>query len=91
MERGGLPALLACLRRENGTSGSITMKPGEAIRYACDECQAVFDLTLAPISEWVELQDEDTAPEDVEVHCWPFCGAGTHELRELHDRPTTTA
>jgi hypothetical protein len=28
------------------------MKPGESIRYACDECQALFDLCLAPV-EWV--------------------------------------
>jgi hypothetical protein len=32
------------------------MKPGEAIRYVCDECQVVFDLNLAPTSEWVERQ-----------------------------------
>jgi hypothetical protein len=67
------------------------MKPGETIRYACDECQVVFDLALAPTAEWVELQEEDQDSQDVPVHCCPFCGAWAHELRELHDRPTTTA
>ena len=67
------------------------MKPGEAIRYACDECQVVFDLALAPISEWAELQDADQGSQHIPVHWCPFCGAGLHELRELHDRPTTTA
>src|ERR1043166_1069572 len=30
------------------------MKPGETIRYTCDECLTVFGLSLAPVAEWPE-------------------------------------
>jgi hypothetical protein len=30
------------------------MKPGETIRIACGDCQIVFDLCVAPTSEWAE-------------------------------------
>jgi hypothetical protein len=63
------------------------MKPGETIRFACDECQIVFDLCVAPVSEWVEQQNEKDF-EDAEVEAperCPFCELG--ELRVAHDRP----
>jgi hypothetical protein len=30
------------------------MRPGETVRFACEECQIVFDLHIAPMAEWVE-------------------------------------
>ena len=35
------------------------MKEGETIRYRCYECQVVFDLCLAPESEWPEIQEHE--------------------------------
>jgi hypothetical protein len=34
------------------------MKPAETIRFACGDCQAVFDICLAPKSEWAEQLDD---------------------------------
>jgi hypothetical protein len=66
------------------------MKPGESIRFACGECQIVFDLCVAPASEWAEMQDEDDFEGPLEVglpaRC-PFCESA--ELRVTHDRPLT--
>lgn len=63
------------------------MKPGETVRFACDECQIVFDLTIAPSSEWVE-QFDDNEHDDVEINppcrC-PFCNLS--KLRPLHVKP----
>ena len=49
------------------------MKPGEAARFACEECQVVFDLSVAPASQWAEQTEDDGGMELGEpTHC-PFC------------------
>ncbi len=63
------------------------MKPRETVRFACDECHIVFDLCIAPMSEWVEQLDESDF-EDTEIEAparCPFCELS--ELRVVHDRP----
>ena len=61
------------------------MKPGETIRIACGDCNIVFDLCVAPTSEWAEDFESATGTiNDIEPTCCPFCGA--RELRSLHDR-----
>jgi Zn finger protein HypA/HybF involved in hydrogenase expression len=64
------------------------MRPGETVRFACHDCQIVFDLTVAPVSEWVEELDESDSesPMEVEspVQC-PFCES--MDLHVTHDRP----
>jgi hypothetical protein len=55
----------------------------ETIRYACGDCQAVFDLCVAPLSEWAEIVDEDELT-DFAPTCCPFCGSA--ELKMMHDR-----
>ena len=63
------------------------MKPGETIRIACGECKIVFNLGVAPASEWVEDFESATGTiNDIEPTCCPFCGAAACELRSLHDR-----
>jgi hypothetical protein len=65
------------------------MKPGETIRIACGECNIVFDLCVAPPSEWGEDFDSSTdTVNDIEPTCCPFCGAAAGELKDLHDRAT---
>ena len=66
------------------------MKPAVTTRFACGDCQAVFDLSLAPESEWSEQFDRNDYddPVDIEPTVCPFCGAG--ELKALHDRPLRT-
>jgi hypothetical protein len=61
------------------------MKPLETMRFACGECLVVFDLQLAPTSEWAEGRLD--VPGDVELppDCCLFCGSS--EIRALHDRP----
>jgi len=59
------------------------MKLGETIRFACGNCQIVFDLNISPPSEWPEQLELDHL-DDMEPNCCPFCGAG--ELKHLHDR-----
>ena len=64
------------------------MRPGETVRFACDECQIVFDLCIAPVSEWVEQHDENDFESPLEVEAparCPFCDLA--ELRVIHDRP----
>jgi hypothetical protein len=61
------------------------MKPGETIRFACGECQIVFDLNVSPPSDWAEQLELDDLG-DIEPTCCPFCGAAASELRNLHDR-----
>ena len=34
------------------------MRPGETVRFACDECRMAFDITIAPPAEWWEPQDD---------------------------------
>jgi hypothetical protein len=63
------------------------MKPGETIRYACGDCQAVFDLCVAPESEWDEgippEVDEADLPElDMTPTICPFCGSGELTMRQ---------
>ena len=62
------------------------MNQREVVRLACDECHIVFDLCIAPLSEWVELLD-DKDFEDTEIEApsrCPFCELS--ELRLVHDR-----
>ena len=63
------------------------MNPGETVRFACGDCQIVFDLCVAPPSEWAEEFEEGTEPEEIgkPILC-PFCGDA--ELNPTHDRPT---
>ena len=60
------------------------MRLGETIRFACLDCQIVFDLNIAPPSEWPEQLGLDDL-DDIEPACCPFCGAA--QLKHLHDRP----
>jgi len=61
---------------------TVAMKPNETIRFACGECQAVFDLCVAPESEWAEGVPENEEPlKEASLTCCPFCGAGSHELK----------
>ena len=64
------------------------MKPGENIRFKCGECLVVFDLCLAPVSEWPEEpEDESDHTADVAVTNCPFCGSNAAtDLTMLHDR-----
>ena len=66
------------------------MKPGESIRFRCDECLVVFDLCLAPVTEWPEEpESEDDKNMDVHVANCPFCGSpAAADLVMLHDRAT---
>jgi len=51
------------------------MKPGETIRIACGECKIVFDLCVAPASEWAEDFNTSTEPvNDIEPTCCPLSG-----------------
>jgi hypothetical protein len=55
------------------------MRPGETVRFACDECRMAFDITMAPPAEWREPQDDKDyrVPVDVELpHFCPFCELG---------------
>jgi hypothetical protein len=55
------------------------MKPGETIRIACGECKIVFDLCVAPTSEWAEDFESATGTiNDIEPTCCPFCGAAVN-------------
>ena len=61
------------------------MKPGETIRYTCDECLTVFGLSIAPVAEWAETMD-DTTDADIYMEptcmmCCPYCGASESNLR----------
>jgi len=58
------------------------MKPGETMRYACGDCQIVFDLTLSPLSE--RADEGIDCPEDEEPLFCPFCAVD--QLRPMHDR-----
>lgn len=64
---------------------AVIVKPNETIRFACGECQVVFDLRVAPGSEWAEGIPEGGEPvKAVSLICCPFCGVGAHELKMLH-------
>ena len=55
------------------------MKPGESIRFACGDCQVVFDICVAATSEWAEALDlEADADNEFEPTCCPFCHARLH-------------
>ena len=68
------------------------MKPGETVRFGCDECHIAVDLCIAPVTEWVDEMDEDiNDPENpLEIpppsRC-PFCES--ESFRPLNDRPLT--
>jgi len=59
------------------------MNLGETLRFACGDCQVVFDLCLAPASERAE-QPEEGVEEDIDPTCCPFCGSS--EIEPTHDR-----
>jgi len=63
------------------------MKPAETIRFSCGDCQAVFDICLAPQSECAEHFDDADFFEalDIDPTNCPLCGAREHKA--LHDRP----
>ena len=63
------------------------MKPGETIRYVCDECLVTFDLGLLPVEQWPELQEPDDGKIDALVMACPFCMST--EIRAQHDRAVT--
>ena len=49
------------------------MKPGETIRIACGDCKIVFDLCVAPTSEWAEDFESATGTiNDIEPTCRHF-------------------
>ena len=63
------------------------MKPNETIRFVCQECLVVFDVWLAPPSEWPEADLEDDGhPIDTPVYYCPFCGSS--DIKQKHDLPT---
>jgi hypothetical protein len=66
------------------------MRPGETIRYVCEECLVAFDLQLLPVTDWPELEDEaDNVAIDAGVHCCPFCTSSEIKAqndRSVHDR-----
>ena len=63
------------------------MKPGENIRFKCYECLTVFDVCLAPPSEWPEADVEnDGSKIDLSVNSCPFCGSA--DVKPAHDVPT---
>jgi Zn finger protein HypA/HybF involved in hydrogenase expression len=59
------------------------MKPNETVRYECEDCRFVFDLTIDSVRETEFVEEEEAL--DAEPSCCPFCGAG--ELRAVHDSP----
>lgn len=65
-----------------------SVRPGESFRLGCDECMIVFDLRIAPVSEWIEQYAQDDGPDDVRILApfpCPFCQLSN--LRVIHDRP----
>jgi hypothetical protein len=63
------------------------MKPGETIRCTCKDCQIVFEIFAAPVADWPEAFDDETAAKmDVgqPVVC-PFCGSS-----DLKTNPVST-
>jgi hypothetical protein len=63
--------------------------PANPIRFACGDCQVVFDMCVAPTSEWAEEIDEADFEGGIDVgepSVCPFCGAA--ELKPTHDRAT---
>jgi hypothetical protein len=69
--------------------GVIVMKPGETIRFACEDCQVVFDLCVAPLAEWAEQIDENDIEGGFQIGepvLCPFCGSS--ELKATHDSAT---
>ena len=62
------------------------MKPAETVRFTCEECQIVFDLCVAPVSEWPEDYGDDNADgTNSTPTCCPFCGSG--EVKAMNDTP----
>jgi hypothetical protein len=62
------------------------MKPNETIRFVCHECLTVFDICLAPPSEWPEADlEDDGSPIDINVNACPFCGSA--DVKPKHDAP----
>ena len=68
------------------------MRPGEPVRFACDECMIVFDLRIAPLSEWVEPHDENDFESPMEIEAPARCPFyDLAESRVIHDRPLIAA
>jgi hypothetical protein len=63
------------------------MTPGQTLRFACGDCQVVFDICVAPVSEWAEEIDPDDFDGRIDIgepaSC-PFCGSS--EIKVTHDR-----
>jgi len=63
------------------------MNTTQTIRYACYECTVVFDLCVAPTSEWLEQYEDidDHGEVDITPVSCPFCGSS--DLKAANDRP----
>ena len=59
------------------------MRAGETIRFECEDCRFIFDLTIDSVRETEYIEEPEAL--DAEPSCCPFCGAG--ELRVVHDSP----
>jgi hypothetical protein len=64
------------------------IKPLQTVRYGCYECMIVFDLAVAPPTEWVEQYEDEDGNIDTEPIMCPFCGSA--ELKPQHDQPIVT-
>jgi hypothetical protein len=64
------------------------MMARETIRFACGDCQVVFDLCLAPFSESADGDLAGITDSEDPTIC-PFCGAG--ELKPVHAVPAIVA
>ena len=56
------------------------MMPGETVRFTCGECNLVFDLCLAPQSEWPEIPK---AGMEEEI-CATCCPIRTEPVAPIH-------
>ena len=61
------------------------MMAGQTIRFACGECNVVFDLGLLPRVQWREQPVDEPADNKAAVTGCPFCGSA--EVRAQHDVP----
>jgi hypothetical protein len=59
-----------------------SMMPGETVRFSCGECNLVFDVCLAPQSEWPEIPGPGME-EEIYATCCPICGSSELRRPEL--------
>jgi hypothetical protein len=64
--------------------GRGATRAGETVRFECEDCCFVFDLTLDSVRE-TEFVEEGEVLDDVEPICCPFCG--DTDIRAAHDSP----